>query len=318
LREKLAAFAQPSLTWAGLHLGSSILGYAVCLFALFNPPAGLLQLPLYFLATLFFVKLLVLQHDTGHYSLLPTTTMNTWAGRICSIATLVPFECWRREHQAHHGHFAKIDRRTNGDILLLTVGEYEELTGFGKLFYRIQRHPLYFLIMAPLLYFLLRCRFSFNQERTSRNSVLLHNLSLVLVYGALVVEFGAVRAACVLLPVWYLAGAIAVAVFLVQHQSTKTDWYQNTDWQFDRACLDGCSSFQLSCYMEWFFCHVGYHHIHHMNPKVPSYRLQDCYHAISDQLKQPSNLTVRDLMNAYQGALWSPTEERIIRFKDLA
>ncbi len=316
LRGRLSKFAVPDAVQGGKHITLALAGYVIAVASLLSLE-GLLILPIYLLAALLFVKTLILQHDAGHGSLFKSRRANITAGRLCSLFTLVPFESWRREHNAHHGHFAKIDQRTNGDILLLTTDEYEALGRRDKLLYRVQRHPFYLIAIAPFLYFLIRCRISMNNDKGSKRSVLQHNICLGLFYGGLLCHFGGPKTIIVFLPIWYIAGVIGVAIFLVQHQSPAVRWYASKDWGFEEACQFGCSSFQAPAPLQWVFGNVGYHHLHHMNPKIPSYRLADCYDAMSEYLLA-RNLSLTDLVQAFQGALWSPGQNRIIRFKDLA
>src|SRR6266446_1852828 len=128
------------LMWATLDLG-----YWFCLL-LAVPAAG------------FLVRLFMIQHDCGHGSFFRHSLANDWVGRAIGVLTLTPYDFWRRTHAIHHANSGHLDRRGIGDVDTLTVREYLELSWWGRLRYRIYRHPLVMFGIGPAYLFVLRQR----------------------------------------------------------------------------------------------------------------------------------------------------------------
>src|ERR1700740_522299 len=128
------------LMWATLDLG-----YWVCLL-LAVPAAG------------FLVRLFMIQHDCGHGAFFRHRPANDWVGRAIGVLTLTPYDCWRHTHAIHHSTSGNLDRRGTGDIDTLTVREYLARSRWGRLRYRIYRHPIMMFGLGPAYLFILRQR----------------------------------------------------------------------------------------------------------------------------------------------------------------
>jgi acyl-lipid omega-6 desaturase (Delta-12 desaturase) len=128
------------LMWATLDLG-----YWLCL---------LLALP----AAGFLVRLFMIQHDCGHGAFFHRRFANDWVGRVIGVLTLTPYDFWRRAHAVHHSTSGNLDRRGIGDIDTLTVHEYLALSPWGRLRYRVYRHPVIMFGLGPAYLFVLQHR----------------------------------------------------------------------------------------------------------------------------------------------------------------
>ena len=119
------------LMWAALDLG-----YWLCLL-LAVPAAG------------FLVRLFMIQHDCGHGAFFRHRSANDWVGRVIGVLTLTPYDFWRRTHAIHHATSGNLDRRGIGDVDTLTVREYLARSRWGRLRYRLYRHPLVMFGIGP-------------------------------------------------------------------------------------------------------------------------------------------------------------------------
>src|ERR1700756_4409411 len=129
-----------SLMWVTLDLG-----YWLCLL-LAVPAAG------------FLVRLFMIQHDCGHGAFFHRRSANDWVGRVIGVLTLTPYDFWRRTHAVHHSTSGNLDRRGIGDVDTLTVREYRARSRWGRLQYRLYRHPLVMFGIGPAYLFLLQHR----------------------------------------------------------------------------------------------------------------------------------------------------------------
>ena len=325
LKSLVAAYEAPSLAESTLQVASSvlllILGWAAMYLslgisywltlALAVPVSGLL------------VRVFIIQHDCGHGSLFKSRRANDWVGRLCSLATLTPYANWRRQHSCHHGHWNNLDRRDAGaDIYsaCATVAEYRAMTPWGRFTYRFVRHPILAHFLIPPTVFLLLYRVPFDTPKTwraERRSVHLTNLGIVALYGSLAYFLGLGHVLMVQLPINIGAAIVGVWLFAIQHRFDGTIWTRQEDWTFSAAALNGSSYLKLPRVFQWFTGNIGFHHIHHLNPRVPNYRLQAC-HDGNAALQTVRTLNWRDGLRMTGLVLWDEENKRMVKFDEAA
>ncbi|WP_062112313.1 fatty acid desaturase [Aureimonas sp. AU40] len=288
---------------AGLMLFGAASG-AYALLALFLPAGGLL------------VRLFGVQHDCGHNSFFTSKRTNRAVGRLLSVFTLTPFGYWSRSHAVHHTTAGDLGRRGIGDVDTLTIDEYAALTPAARRRYRIYRHPLVLHLIGPPLYFVLFQRSPFAQALPAREawrSIMALNLALLLLYGSLSVALGAGVVALAVLPTAFLASWVGGWLFFVQHQFEDTHWEESAQWRQQQAALSGSSYYVMPRVLQWFTGNIGLHHIHHLNPRIPNYRLQACLDA-EPALGALSRLTISESLRCVGLALWDPAQRKLVAF----
>jgi fatty acid desaturase len=92
----------------------------------------------------------------GSYSLV--TAPYGVGGRVLGVLTLTPYDFWRHTHAVHHASSGNLARRGMGDIDTLTVREYLALPWWGRLRYRLYRHPVVMFGLGPTYMFILQHR----------------------------------------------------------------------------------------------------------------------------------------------------------------
>jgi len=239
--------------------------------------APILLIPCWGLTGLLIVKLFTIQHDCGHGSFFSSPHANMIVGRFCSLFTFIPYTAWRREHAEHHAVFSNIDNQTFGDILVLSASRYRQLPETKKLLYRIFRSPIFLLVLAPLLYIVVRQRIPSKATKQRILSCFSHTGSLLLAYGYASYALGFGVVISIILPSLYVAAATGVLIFSIEHQFERSEWRRGSEWDFINACINGSSFFILPFPFEWLTGNIGYHHLHHLQPKIPSYRLKKSF-----------------------------------------
>lgn len=232
-------------------------------------------------ASFFLVRVFVLFHDGVHGSLFESRAANTCVGYLLGSLVFTPFEDWRYSHLRHHASYANLDTRGFGDIWTLTRAEYEASSARQRLCYRLYRNPVVMLGLGAIFTFLLRFRLPTRRTtRKERMSVLLTDL-LIIGMMLVAVRFVGWRAYLIIqLLVMWLAGAAGIWLFYVQHQFDGVYWARRREWDPLRAAMQGSSFYNLPSVLRWFSCSIGYHHVHHLNARIPNYRLKECYDAI--------------------------------------
>ncbi|MEO6446975.1 MAG: fatty acid desaturase [Gemmatimonadaceae bacterium] len=274
--------------------------------ALALPTAGLL------------VRTFIIMHDCAHASFLPWRRWNDFVGYVTGVLTMTPFGQWRRDHALHHASSGDLDRRGHGDITTITVREYLERSWRGRLQYRVFRHPLVLLGLGPL-HLIVGQRFRPRSKATGDKqvaSVLWTNAGILVGAIAFSLWVGFPAFALVYLPCIYLAGAAGIWLFYVQHQFEDTYWEGHAAWDYATAALEGSSYFKLPGVLNWFTGHIGLHHVHHLGPKIPNYRLQAA-HDENPFFHRVHIVTLREAIAAFRLTLWDEERKRLVSFRDV-
>ncbi|CAN5266603.1 fatty acid desaturase [soil metagenome] len=269
-------------------------------------------------AAFFLVRMFMIQHDCGHGSLFKSRAANDWVGRVVGVLTWTPYDYWRNTHAVHHGTSGNLDRRELGAIELLTVEEYRAMPAFRRFLYRLYRHPVVLFGVGPAYMFILQHRVPVGDMKTWRGWISVMATNLAIAAGcAGFIWFGGVGAfVLVHLPVIVFAATIGVWLFYVQHQFEETHWSRDGKWDLHDAALQGSSFYDLPAPLRWLTAHIGVHHIHQLNSRIPFYRLPQI---LKDhpQLRAMRRLTFFESFRCVKLALWDEHAERLISFKDL-
>ena len=281
-----------------------------------------LALPLLPLAAGFLVRIFIIQHDCGHGSFFRSRRANNVLGSICSLMTLTPYAFWRRQHARHHGCWNNLDRRAASGLDIysscLTLAEYLRLGAWRRRLYRLAHHPVISHLMLPPLVFFVLYRVPFDAARgwdRERRAVYFTNIALAGIIGGVGLMIGFGRMAAIQIPVMMVASIIGVWLFSIQHRFEHTSWATDEEWTFTKAALAGSSHLRLPRMLQWFSGNIGFHHVHHLSPRIPNYRLEECHKALP-ALQATPTLTLRSAVSTLRNALWDEQLGRMVRFPE--
>lgn len=276
-----------------------------------------LTLVLGVIAAALLARIFIFFHDCTHGSFLPSPRWNRNVGYLCGILTFTAFHDWRRSHFGHHITAGDLDRRGNGDITTMTVAEYLAAPLRQRLAYRLYRHPVILLGIGPLYYFLLRNRYpSPGAKKTDVISVITTDLALVAIWVTAGLTVGLRTYVAVQLPVLMMASALGIWLFYNQHQFEGVYWARHGEWDPWRVAMEGASYYCLPPLLQWVTGNIGFHHIHHMRPGIPNYRLQECFEAVPE-LRQVKPLTVRKSLGSLRLNLYDEQRRMLVSFRSL-
>jgi omega-6 fatty acid desaturase (delta-12 desaturase) len=317
-REALAPYARPHLGRGVLDIATSVVPYLALsvLMYLTLDVSYLFVLAIAVPAAGFLVRTYILFHDCTHGSLLPSKRANAWVGRVLGLMVFSPFESWRHSHAVHHASAGDLDRRGVGDVPTMTVTEYQSSSWEERLGYRLFRNPLVMFGIGPIYAMVVQPRLVSRSARPRiRRSVIVTNIALVVLVGALCWLIGWRQYLLVQAPTVLLAGAVGVWLFYVQHQFEDTYWQSNEGWSYADAALRGSSYLKLPKVLQFFTGNIGLHHVHHLSTRIPNYRLQRAHDENAIFHKVPT-LTLWDGLRAVRFKLWDEGRERLVTFAE--
>jgi omega-6 fatty acid desaturase (delta-12 desaturase) len=289
-------------TWVLMYLSLGV-GYWLTL---------LLAVP----AAFFLIRLFIVQHDCGHGAFFRSPRAADVVGSIIGVLTLTPYHYWKKTHAMHHATSGNLEHRGFGDIDTLTVDEYLALPRWRRFKYRLYRHPAVLFGVGAVLHFVVRHRIPTIVPRTwarERRSIFWTNIGLAAFVVGMGLLVGFREFLLVQTPLTVLSCSIGVWLFYVQHQFEPTYWEHNEQWQYDAAALSGSSYYQLPRVLQWATGNIGLHHVHHLNARIPNYRLQEALDAVPE-LQRVTTLSLRDSLRCVRLALWDERARKLVGF----
>jgi acyl-lipid omega-6 desaturase (Delta-12 desaturase) len=315
----MMAYRQPKLHRSLFEIGVTFLPFiTLCVLSYFALNISVfLSFGLSLLAAGFLVRLFIIQHDCSHGAFFKQKKLNEWVGRVIGVVTMTPFSIWKRAHLTHHASSGNLEKRGIGDIHMLTVEEYKASSPKARFFYRLYRHPLVMFLIGPIYIFLIAQRLPdkfLRKEPKYWFSAMGTNLFIVAVVGALIYFVGWKAYLLVYIPMVVVAGAIGVWMFFVQHQFEDTVWDSGDKWDRNGAAIFGSSHYDLPKPLRWITGNIGIHHVHHLNSRIPFYRLTE---ALRDhpKLVNVKRLTMAQSLRCVKLKLWCEEKRKLVTIK---
>lgn len=262
----------------------------------------------------FMVRTFIIFHDCGHGSFFKSRKANEIAGFITGIATFTPYHHWRHNHAVHHATAGDLDRRGTGDVWTATVKEYLSFPSWKRTFYRIYRNPFIMFMINPVILFGVGHRFAGkNAQRRERMNVYWTNLILLGILVLAHFSIGLKAYFLVQLPILWIGTAAGVWLFYVQHNFDGMYWERHAEWDFVKAGLEGSSFYKLPKLLQWFTGNIGFHHIHHLSPRIPNYLLERCH--LENPILQVRPVTLLSSMKSLTFRLWDEKSRRLVGYR---
>lgn len=273
--------------------------------------------------SLLFTRLFILQHDLGHGSLFKSKKANDFWGNILGALVITPYYYWRKSHMIHHASGGNLDKRPwIGDINVMTVNEYEQLSPSKKFLYRVSRNPLVMFFLGSIFIFMIDQRFYFNAKKSKTQfkkkefySVLMTNLVIILL-STIAIKFLGLRFFLegILIPLW-LGGVVGIYLFYVQHNFRDKYVASNEKWSIEDSALKGSSFYYLPQPLRWFTADIGYHHVHTFLPKIPFYHLKRA-HENNEFFQVAPKFSLRHMRQLLSLKLFDESRGQMISWKE--
>jgi omega-6 fatty acid desaturase (delta-12 desaturase) len=317
LLEATAPFAVESLALSWWHVISTFALLAGSLAGAGLVPAWPLRLMFSLLAALLMVRAFITYHDHMHGAILSRSPLARALFQVYAAFALAPPRSWRTSHNYHHGHVGQISTGSVGAFPIMTTQMWREASLLVRTRYRVERHPLTVLtgyITVFLFSMTLLPLVSDPARHWDSALALLAHCGLI----AVLWMFSGFDAAffVVLLPMT-IASALGSYLFFAQHSFKRMHIISPEAWTYYRAALESSSYMRLNKLMQWFTGNIGYHHIHHLNVRIPFYRLPEVMAAIPE-LQSPltTSLSPHDIAECFRACLWDEDRQRMVSYRE--
>jgi acyl-lipid omega-6 desaturase (Delta-12 desaturase) len=316
----MAKYRKPDSRKAFTQLSTSILPFIAIWIVMYLLSGNFYLLLLFALFNAFFLaRIFIIQHDCGHKSYFSNRRMNIITGWVCSLFTFMPYSYWAALHQFHHVHSSELEDRDIGDINMLTVEEYSQLSITGKLKYRIYRSILVLFILGPLYYIIIHLRIPvirFKCSRIARIEALITNASYIVFYGALCLLLGWEKVLLIHGLIMIFFSIMAVWFFYVQHQHNPNYKQTRDKRDYLLAAIKGSTYYKLPKLFMWLSGNIGYHHIHHLFPAIPNYHLEKCMIENPNLQTHVTQVGFWKSLSYIRHKLWDEEQNKMITFRE--
>lgn len=276
-----------------------------------------LTLTFAFIAAGFVIRIFILFHDCCHQSLFNSQRVNEIIGTITGILTFHPYHQWRNTHSIHHATSSNLDKRGTGDVWILTVEEYLASSFWRRVGYRLYRNPFVMFVLGPFYTMLIKNRFNRkNAKAKERFNTYVTNVGIVVLAGLVCWAVGWQAFLKIQLPIFYISSAAGIWLFYVQHQFEDSYFENEENWDYVKAAVDGSSYYKLPKLLQWLSGNIGFHHVHHLSPRVPNYYLEEA-HENTPALHNVTTITITSSLRAIRFRLWDERNKRFVGFKEI-
>jgi acyl-lipid omega-6 desaturase (Delta-12 desaturase) len=265
----------------------------------------------------FLTRIFIIFHDCTHYNFFKSRRTNRIVGTAMGVLTLFPFDQWGHDHTVHHATSGNLDKRGTGDIWTLTVAEYKAAPLKLRLAYRFYRNPIVMFVLGPIWVFLIKNRFNRkNARKKERRNTYLVNLLIAVAAALFCVTVGWQEFLIVQGSIFMISGAAGIWLFYVQHTFEDSYFEEDKEWEYVLAAVEGSSYYKLPKVLQFLTGNIGYHHIHHLSPRVPNYRLEKTHKSIPE-LQHVPTITLATSLTSLKFRLWDEDRKNFVSFREV-
>ncbi len=263
------------------------------------------------------VRWFIFYHDYCHGALFRSSKLGGALMTVVGWYTLAVPSVWKETHNYHHRNNAKLTGSAIGSYPTVSLGTYKALEPSQRRQLKAIRHPLSMTFGLFTTFMLGMCVAPFRRNRATHAMAPVALLVWWVVFGVMAAALSVGGA----LLLWVLPTAVHSALgsylFYAQHNFPGAELRGRREWEFTHAALKCSSYFEMSPLMHWFTGNIGFHHVHHLNHRIPFYRLPEAMAAMPE-LQDPGRTSWRyaDVVACLNCAVWDPERNRLISFAE--
>ena len=259
------------------------------------------------------LRLFVIYHDQQHHAILPNSRLADLFMRIFGMLSLSPSSIWKSSHNYHHNHNSKLRSSHIGSFPIMTRAQYFKISRGRRFKYLFMRHPLTILFGYVFIFLFGMCIYPFFNHPRKHWDSLIAFLLHVAISVTLVYFFGWTALFLTQIVPHFVASAIGSYLFYAQHNFPDASFYDHAGWTYEKAALESSSYMKMNAFMGWASANIGYHHLHHLNSRVPFYRLPEVIGEIKElQNPKTTSLNPREIIRCLRLKVWDVEAQRMV------
>lgn len=311
-------FAKENRTTSWTLLLSTLLLLACSLVCIVLSQGILVKLVFSLLTGLLLVRMFIIYHDFQHHAILHRSKAANILMTAFGILILAPPSIWKRSHDYHHAHNSKLFSASIGSYPIATRNKFLAMTPGEKRAYLAIRHPLTIIMGYFTMFIVGMCLSSFlSSPKRHLDSLLALVLHITLISLTITLAGWQTWFFAIFIP-FFIASAMGAYLFYAQHNFPATTFSDKDDWKYEGAALESSSYMVMHPVMQWFTGNIGFHHIHHLNSRIPFYRLPEAYRSIPElQNARTTSLHPKEIAACFRLKVWDPELNRMIGFKEI-
>lgn len=296
--------------WIVLSTGLLLMGTLIMAAAAHHPA---LQLISSILAGLFMVRFFVIYHDHQHHAILPKSKLAKYLMQAWGILAITPSSIWTHSHNHHHNHNSKLRSAHIGSYPVMTKERYLKASRKERIEYLAMRHPATILFGYLSIFMLGMCIAPFINDPKNHKDSGLAILVHIILYTVVGLTLGLNGIFFLLFLPFFIACAIGSYLFYAQHNFSTVLFMEKAGWTYEGAALDSSSFCKMSPVMHYFTANIGYHHIHHLNSKIPFYRLPEVFREMPElQKPKTTSLAPLEIMRCLRLKIWDSDQQKLV------
>src|SRR5436190_6163478 len=279
-------------------------------------PAGKIVCSL--LTGFLFLRLFVIYHDQQHRAILPHSRVADAFMTFFGIMILSPGSVWRSSHNHHHSHNSKLRGSHIGSYPIMTRAQYLKSSRATRFRYLFMRHPLTILFGYIFIFLHGMCVYPFFNDPREHYDCLIAFVLHSLIAVAIVCFLGVPTLFLTLLIPHFIACAIGSYLFYAQHNFPSVTFSDNAGWTYEKAALESSSFMKMNPFMAWVTANIGYHHVHHLNARIPFYRLPEVMKALPElQGAKITSLHPAEIWRCLRLKVWDAAAQRMVGHREI-
>jgi omega-6 fatty acid desaturase (delta-12 desaturase) len=270
------------------------------------------------LAPLLTIRMFVIYHDFEHHAILNKSVPAKAIMWLFGIFTLAPVSIWKRSHDYHHKHNSKLFSSSIGSYLIITKEKYLSLPRSEQIKYLLSRHPLVILFgYFTMFLYGISFRSFINNPRKHYDSLIALLIHITVTVLVIMYAGWKVYLISMFIP-FFISGFLGDYLFYAQHNFPGVFYSDHKNWSYEKAAMESSSYLKMNPVMQWFTANIGLHHIHHLNSRIPFYRLPEVMkHFPELQNPRRTSLSFKDIAACLRLKVWDPEQGKMIGLAQL-
>ncbi len=273
-----------------------------------------LTIPTALVASAMGLRVYMIQHDCLHRSFFTSRDLNDRIGTLLSPIAMTPYRATRYIHGQHHTYVSDLEHREAFEIFTMTLNEWQAAPRWKRLQYRYYRSPVLLILIGPFLLYAILRRMPLYGFKTGVGDLILHNLLLA---GYLGLIWGATGWSGLIY--WtatvYIACAFGALIPYVVHNFENIHWGTKPELTFKTAALEGSAVLDWGRLFDLITMNIGYHDLHHLNAKIPGYKLREAHNALeAEGFLQSEKIGFWQGLSCLRWKLYDEEQGRMIPF----